>query len=49
MVRAVMEGEEGKVMRERVKEVKESALIALKRGGASFEALAGVANQWKAT
>ncbi|XP_061362028.1 anthocyanidin 3-O-glucosyltransferase 5-like [Gastrolobium bilobum] len=47
VVRAVMEGEEGKAMRGRANDLKESALKAINFGGTSFEALADVANQWK--
>ncbi|KAJ1402160.1 UDP-glycosyltransferase family, conserved site [Sesbania bispinosa] len=46
VVRAAMEGEEGKDMRDEAGELKESALKALEKGGSSFETLAHVTNQW---
>ncbi|MBA0592951.1 hydroquinone glucosyltransferase [Gossypium raimondii] len=48
VVRMVMEGEEGKVIRSRVKELKESATKALDSSGSSYESLSCVANYWKA-
>ncbi|KAJ1402159.1 UDP-glycosyltransferase family, conserved site [Sesbania bispinosa] len=46
VVRAAMEGEEGKGMRVRVRELRDNALKALEKGGSSFETLAGVTNKW---
>ncbi|TYH39826.1 hypothetical protein ES332_D12G203100v1 [Gossypium tomentosum] len=48
VVGMVMEGEEGKVIRSRVKELKESATKALDSSGSSYESLSCVANYWKA-
>ncbi|CAN0922077.1 Hydroquinone glucosyltransferase [Linum grandiflorum] len=47
VVRLVMEGEKGKVMREKAKSVKESAALSLSDGGESWESLAKVARGWK--
>ncbi|XP_061362027.1 anthocyanidin 3-O-glucosyltransferase 5-like [Gastrolobium bilobum] len=47
VVRAVMEGEEGKAMRDRAKVLKETASKALDSGGSSFQTLAGVVNHRK--
>ncbi|QHO14725.1 hypothetical protein HN51_030259 [Arachis hypogaea] len=47
VVRGVMKGEEGKAVKERVKEVKESALKSLAKGGSSYEALDSLLLQWK--
>ncbi|PPR90076.1 hypothetical protein GOBAR_AA30606 [Gossypium barbadense] len=47
VVRMVMEGEEGKVIRSRVKELKESATKALDSSGSSYESLSCVADYWK--
>ncbi|KAK8511853.1 hypothetical protein V6N13_029432 [Hibiscus sabdariffa] len=47
VVRMVMEGEEGKVVRGRVKEVKESAAKALDSDGSSYASLSCVVNHWK--
>ncbi|CAN4093814.1 unnamed protein product [Withania somnifera] len=47
MVRIVMEGEKGKAMRRRGKELKESAKIALGKGGSSYELLCSVVQYWK--
>ncbi|GMJ05707.1 UDP-GLUCOSE-DEPENDENT GLUCOSYLTRANSFERASE 72 B1 [Hibiscus trionum] len=47
VVRMVMEGEEGKVMRSRVKELKESAAKALESESCSYASLSGVVNHWK--
>ncbi|KAL6317967.1 hypothetical protein AAG906_031015 [Vitis piasezkii] len=49
VVRLVMEGEEGKEMRRRVRELQSSALATLKPGGPSFEALSEVAGTWTTT
>lgn len=46
-VRIVMEGEKGKDMRRRAKELKESAKIALNSGGSSYESLCSVVEFWK--
>ncbi|MBA0689256.1 hypothetical protein Goari_006991 [Gossypium aridum] len=48
VVRMVMEGEEGKVIRSRVKELKASATKELDSSGSSYESLSCVANYWKA-
>lgn len=47
VVRLVMEGEEGKVMRNRMGELKESAAKALKHGGSSYDSLSCVVKSWK--
>ncbi|XVF43000.1 hypothetical protein PTKIN_Ptkin02bG0005200 [Pterospermum kingtungense] len=47
VVRMVMEGDEGKVIRRRVKELKESAANSLDSNGPSYTVLSSVANQWK--
>ncbi|WRX15074.1 UDP-glucuronosyl/UDP-glucosyltransferase - like 10 [Theobroma cacao] len=47
MVRMVMDGEEGKTIRKRVKELKESAAKALDINGSSYDSLSFVAKQWK--
>ncbi|RVX15258.1 Anthocyanidin 3-O-glucosyltransferase 5 [Vitis vinifera] len=47
--RVVMEGEEGKEMRRRVRELQSSALATLKPGGPSFESLSEVAGTWTTT
>ncbi|CAN4122800.1 unnamed protein product [Withania somnifera] len=47
MVRIVMEGEIGKAMRRRGKELKESAKIALSKGGSSYESLCSVVQNWR--
>ncbi|XP_059279175.1 anthocyanidin 3-O-glucosyltransferase 5-like [Lycium ferocissimum] len=47
VVRIVMEGEKGKAMRRRGKELKESAKIALSKGGSSYESLCSVVQFWK--
>ncbi|XP_028756129.1 hydroquinone glucosyltransferase-like [Neltuma alba] len=49
VVRMTVEGGEGKEMRRRARELKESAIKALSNGGPSYESLARVATQWKAT
>lgn len=46
-VRIVMEGEKGKAMRRRSKELKESAKIALNKGGSSYESLCNIVQYWK--
>ncbi|KAI4297205.1 hypothetical protein L6164_037100 [Bauhinia variegata] len=48
VVRKTMEGEEGKVLRAKARELKESASKALEVGGSSYQSLAILANQWKA-
>ncbi|KAF3634797.1 putative carboxylesterase 15-like [Capsicum annuum] len=47
MVRSVMEGEKGTEMRRRGKELKESAKIALSKGGSSYESICSVVKFWK--
>ncbi|XP_021896502.1 anthocyanidin 3-O-glucosyltransferase 5-like [Carica papaya] len=47
VVRVLMEGEEGKAIRCRVKELKDSALKSLDYGGSSYESLSCVAKQWR--
>ncbi|KAH7848866.1 hypothetical protein Vadar_009425 [Vaccinium darrowii] len=47
VVRMVMEGEEGKVIRKRAKELRDSARIALESGGSSGDSLARVVKAWK--
>ena len=47
VVRMAVDGEGGKVMRSKARELKESASRALNFGGPSHEALAGVVNEWK--
>lgn len=47
VVRLVMEGEEGKIMRRRAKELQESAEKALVYGGSSYESLTRVVESWK--
>lgn len=47
-VRLVMEGERGKEMKRRARELKESAAKVLKIGGSSHDSLAHVAEKWKA-
>ncbi|KAL3340569.1 hypothetical protein AABB24_028956 [Solanum stoloniferum] len=46
-VRIVMEGEKGKAMRRRAKELKESAKIALNSEGSSYESLCSIVQIWK--
>lgn len=48
VVRMVMEGEEGKVMRRRAEQLKVSAEKALTFGGSSYESLCRVTREWKA-
>ncbi|KAH7849836.1 hypothetical protein Vadar_023637 [Vaccinium darrowii] len=47
VVRLVMEGKEGKFIRQRAKELRDSARIALELGGSSFDSLTHVAKAWK--
>lgn len=47
VVKALIEGEEGKRLRNRMKELKEAASMALSEDGASTKALADVAHKWK--
>ncbi|GJU94682.1 anthocyanidin 3-O-glucosyltransferase 5-like protein [Tanacetum coccineum] len=47
VVQMVMEGEEGKKMRSRAKELEASSRATLSRGGTSYETLARVAESWK--
>ncbi|KAJ0789804.1 putative anthocyanidin 3-O-glucosyltransferase [Helianthus annuus] len=46
VVKAVMEGEEGKKLRRRAKELQASGRETLSRGGSSYETLARVAESW---
>ena len=48
VMRTVIEGEEGKAIRRKAKELKESATKALNVGGTSYESLSFLATQWKA-
>ncbi|KAI9085475.1 hypothetical protein K1719_032542 [Acacia pycnantha] len=48
VVRMTVEGGEGREMRRRARELKESAKKAERNGGSSYESLARVATQWKA-
>ncbi|XP_065846992.1 hydroquinone glucosyltransferase-like [Euphorbia lathyris] len=48
VVKVVMEGEEGKKMKERAGKLKESASKALDINGPSYDSLARLAQQWKA-
>lgn len=48
VVRSVMESEEGKILRHRLKELKNSASRALEKGGSSYDALSSVVEKWKA-
>ncbi|KAM5564820.1 anthocyanidin 3-O-glucosyltransferase 5 [Rosa sericea] len=47
VVKLLMEGEEGKVMRSKAKKLQESAANALNSDGCSYESLARVTKQWK--
>jgi hydroquinone glucosyltransferase len=47
VVRLVIEGEEGKVLRRRARELKDSAVKAVEFGGSSYESLSQVVKQWK--
>ncbi|KAK1389362.1 Hydroquinone glucosyltransferase-like protein [Heracleum sosnowskyi] len=46
VVRLLMESEEGKVMKVKANELKESAAKALKSGGSSFDLLSSVVESW---
>ncbi|MCI25514.1 UDP-glycosyltransferase [Trifolium medium] len=46
VIKCVMEGEEGKGMRERMKSLKDSAANALKDDGSSIQNLSHLASQW---
>lgn len=46
-VRAVMEGEEGKAIRRRARELKESACKILDKGGFSYDSICRVVDIWK--
>ncbi|XP_027160895.1 hydroquinone glucosyltransferase-like [Coffea eugenioides] len=48
MVKRLMEGEEGKRLRSRMKELKDAAAKVLSQDGSSAEALAQVAGKWQA-
>uniref|UniRef100_A0A2N9HKG7 Glycosyltransferase n=1 Tax=Fagus sylvatica TaxID=28930 RepID=A0A2N9HKG7_FAGSY len=48
VVRMVMDGEEGKAMRRRARELKRSAVQGLNFGGSSYESLFRVVEEWKA-
>lgn len=47
VVRLVMQGEEAKVMRNRMRELKDSAAKALKHLGSSYDSLSHVVKSWK--
>ncbi|KAL5715167.1 hypothetical protein ACHQM5_017031 [Ranunculus cassubicifolius] len=47
MVRLVMEKEEGKEMRNRAKEFKQSAIRSLEKGGSSYNTLSKLVENWK--
>ncbi|XP_045798148.1 hydroquinone glucosyltransferase-like [Trifolium pratense] len=47
VIKCVMEGEEGKGMRERMKSLKDSAANALKDDGSSIKSLAHLASHWE--
>lgn len=47
VVKCVIEGEEGKVLRKRVGELKNAAVHALLEGGSSYQAMAEVVEVWK--
>ncbi|KAF3335002.1 UDP-glycosyltransferase 72B1 [Carex littledalei] len=47
VVRDLVDGLSGKVVRSKVKELQEAGLTALEAGGASYQALEEVANKWK--
>lgn len=47
VTKELMEGEKGKAMAERVRELKEAGLKALEKEGSSYNALAEVVNKWK--
>lgn len=46
VVRLVMEGEEGKVMRGKAEELKESAAKTLKSGGSSYDLVSSIVESW---
>ena len=45
-VRQLMEGEEGKRVRARMKELKVKAVSALEKGGSSYKAMAAAVSEW---
>lgn len=47
VVKSLMEGEEGKRLRERLREVQQEGARGLAEGGASYRAIAAVADEWK--
>ncbi|RHN45537.1 putative hydroquinone glucosyltransferase [Medicago truncatula] len=47
VIKCLMEGEEGKRMRERMKSLKDYAANALKDGGSSIQTLSHLASQWE--
>ncbi|XP_074357800.1 UDP-glycosyltransferase 72B1-like [Apium graveolens] len=47
VVRLVLQGEEGKVMRNRMRELKDSAAKALEQGGSSYDSVSCVVKTWK--
>ncbi|KAL3514606.1 hypothetical protein ACH5RR_027323 [Cinchona calisaya] len=49
VVRVIMEGEEGKIMRRKAKELKESAEKALRFGGSSYNSVSHVVDVWTST
>ncbi|XP_054797888.1 anthocyanidin 3-O-glucosyltransferase 5-like [Prosopis cineraria] len=46
--RMTIKGEEGKAMRHKAKELKQSASETLRNGGSSYESLASLSDQWRA-
>ncbi|KAJ8762174.1 hypothetical protein K2173_007328 [Erythroxylum novogranatense] len=47
VVKLLMEGDEGKIMRQKARKLKESAAKTLKIGGSSYNSFARVVNEWK--
>ncbi|CAA7402641.1 unnamed protein product [Spirodela intermedia] len=47
VVKSLMEGEDGKRLRERLREVQEEGARGLTEGGASYRAIAAAADEWK--
>ncbi|XP_028791623.1 anthocyanidin 3-O-glucosyltransferase 5-like [Neltuma alba] len=48
-VRVMLEGEEGKAVRRKAKELKQRATETLRNGGSSYESLVSLADLWKAS
>jgi hydroquinone glucosyltransferase len=46
-VKELMEGEGGKRVRARVRELKEKAMTALEEGGSSYTAMAAAVSEWR--